>query len=107
MDMIRNHMVKTNMKKFITVLEDLPDLMSRAIESVTKTVELINSEQDFNEFITKNKTGKEIPDAYEFEAYQQGNQQPKKLKSQKFGRKTVCFYVHFENITNLYNLIIS
>ena len=70
--MIRNHMLEGNFKKYLQGLRDVLPKLQKSSEDLQKAIDSINHETDLNSFVTTHRTGKEIPELYEFEAYQQG-----------------------------------
>jgi len=68
-------------------MQDLPSKLVKNEENLSKVIELMNSDSDIENYVQQNKTGKDIPDLYEFEAYQEGNVQPKQKKKIKIETK--------------------
>ena len=71
-------------------MSELPPQINKEIETLTVSVEKINSDNDIDQFVNQNKTHQEIPEPFEYEPYQQGNQAPRtkpKDKLKKFIRK--------------------
>lgn len=77
------------------VLGDIPVLLTRNVDALSASVESVHSENDLVDFVCKYKSGKEIPDPYEFEPYQQGLQQPKKLKFKRATTFAVTSFFYF------------
>jgi len=79
-------MVKANMKKYVRILQDLPPCLVKESEALSQKIESINNEADVELFISQNKTHQDVPDPYEYEPYQQGNQVLKNKPADKIKR---------------------
>jgi len=77
LETVRVHMLKGNMKKYLSILESVPPTLGREIRTLADSVDLISTEADIDMFVKQNKTGAEIPEPFEYEPYVGGNVQAK------------------------------
>jgi len=71
---VRVQMVKNNMKNYVRILQDIPPALITESNNLSQAVEKVNLDSDIDLFVSQNKTHQEIPDVFEYEPYQQGNQ---------------------------------
>ena len=83
---MRGNITKINFNKYVKVLSQLPPLLAKEAETVNGFIEKCNVETDIESFVNQNKTHQEVPEPFEYEPYQQGNQQPKTKTSEKLKR---------------------
>lgn len=90
MEVVRNHILKSNMKKFVVLLGDYLPEEKKNLDSFTQILSGLNLDLDIDQFVKKNRTGlKEIRQHYEYESYQTVKREYEPFSF--FGLKVFCF----------------
>jgi len=83
---VRIQMVKANLKKYVRILQDLPPCLTKESDSLSQSIERINHDGDVDLFVSQNKTHQDVPEPFEYEPYQHGNQVAKTKPADKIKR---------------------
>ncbi len=62
-------MLKATLKKYITIQETVPPILTREVKTLAESVEQINNESDTDQLAKMHRTGQEIPEPYDYEPY--------------------------------------
>eukprot|EP01114_Cavostelium_apophysatum_P004807 TRINITY_DN1518_c0_g1_i1.p1 TRINITY_DN1518_c0_g1~~TRINITY_DN1518_c0_g1_i1.p1 ORF type:complete len:508 (+),score=166.94 TRINITY_DN1518_c0_g1_i1:1514-3037(+) len=101
LESVRIHMIKSNLRKYLQVLEYVPSLHQKEAKLLQDTVEKINNEADIDLYCKQYKTGEEIPQPFEYEPYIEGSDQNIQKKLNKLEQRQQSRFAKLKSGVNM------